>query len=213
MPRPSVRLALVVAGVAAFGLALPASAATGPKTLVLTDASGDAAPMTSGDLTKVTYSTAGKTVTKRVGRKLTKVYTPDTLVLTIETADAIDTSGTTTYEVDSDVAGCDAGMDVWFTPGVDGSEGGGCTNPDPSDPTSFTYEGLDGAPKVLANKMIFTFTFKGFSAKQIKVGTPISGIHAYTAFVEPVTGIFGPYLIDTALANDNLTSESTYKVG
>jgi hypothetical protein len=214
MRRTPVRLALVAAGLAAAGLALPAHAGTAPVTAVFTDGSGDVLlPGLSGDITKLTYTTKGTTANKKVGRKVTKVYTPDTLVITLETADAIDTSGTTTYEIDSDVAGCDSGLDVYFTPGVDGSEGGGCVNSDPADPTSFTNEGLDGAPTVAGNKITFTLHFKGFSGKQVKVGTPISGIHAYTALVEPLTGITGPYLIDTALANDNLETDATYKVG
>jgi hypothetical protein len=213
MRRTPVRLALAAAGVAALGLALPASAATGPTRLVVTDASGDELPGTTGDITKLTYTTAGKTVTKKVGRKLVKVYTPDTLVVTLETADAIDTSGTTTYEIDSEVAGCDSGMDFWFTPGVDDSEGGGCINSDPADPTSSTSEGLDGPPTVAAKKMTFTFHFRGFSGKQVRAGSTISGLHAYTAVVEPVLGFVGPYLVDTTFANDNVTSDTVYKVG
>jgi hypothetical protein len=209
--RPT-RLALVVAGLGALVLSLPASAATAPTTLVLTDAAGDQAPQTKGDITKVTYTTVGKTSTRKVGRKVVKSYAPEALVITLETADAIDTSGTTTYEVDSDVAGCDS-MNVYFTPGVDGSEGGGCYIGDPADPTAGTSEGLDGPPTVTGKTMTFTLHFKGFSGKQVKAGTTISGIHAYTALVEPVTGIFGPYFLDTALANDNLETDSTYKVG
>jgi hypothetical protein len=212
MPRRSVRLAVVVAGLSALGLALPATAGTAPSTLVLTDASGDQLPQTSGDITKLTYTTSGKTVTRKVGRKVTKVYTPDTLLVTLETADPIDTSGTTTYEIDSTVAGCGEGFDVWFTPGVDASEGGGCTNADPADPTSFTYEGVDGPPTVSGSKMTWSFRFKAFSG-QVKPGTIISEVHAYSALVEPLTGIIGPYLVDTALANDNLESDSSYKVG
>lgn len=212
--RLPVRVSLAAAGLAALGLALPASAAIGPRTLVLTDKSGDlAAPGLKGDITNLTYSTHGKTVLKKVGSKLTKVYTPDTLVVTLKTADDIDSSGTTTYEIDSVVPGCGSGLDAYFTPGVGGSEGGGCINTDASDPTKFTNEGLDGAPTLAGKTMTFTFHFKGFSGKQVKAGTVISGVHAFTALVEPVSGVLGPYLLTSALANDNLTSDRTYKIG
>lgn len=209
MRGTTARLSLVAAGLAVVGLVGGAHAATPaapkPKSLVITDPSGDAMPGTKGDIVKVTYTTTGKTTVKKVRNKPVTTYTPDKLVLTIETADPVDTSGTTTYEIDSEVAGCDSGFDVWSTPGVDGSEGGGCTNADPADPTSFTDEGLDGAPTVAGKTLTFTFHFNGFSGKQVKAGATISGVHAYTALVEPVVGFIGPYLVDTALANDNLT--------
>lgn len=174
------------------------AAAPGPKTLVVTDASGDAAPL-KGDLVKVTYTTTGT--------KTKTTYTPKSLVVTIETADAIDTSGTTTYEVDAELAGCEGGFDLYFTPGVDGSEGGGCLN---GSGTSITSEGVDGPPVVNGKTMTWTIPFKSVSG-QLKAGAVISGIDAYTGLVEPATGIIGPYLL--GFVNDDATTDSTYKIG
>ncbi len=199
------RTALAAAGLAVVGLVGSASAATtaGPKTLVITDAAGDSLGQPGDDLTKVTYTTTGK--------KVGKTYTPTALVVTLETAGDISTNGVLTYEVDTDLAGCDAGFDLYFTPGVDGSEGGGCLNSDPADPTSITSTGVDGPPTVGGHTMTWTISLKADVA--FKAGSKISGFHAYTGAVEPVVGFIGPYLVDTALANDDVSSDATYTIG
>jgi hypothetical protein len=209
MRRPSARAALVVGAASALALTLPASAATGPSTLVLTDPTGDAPPGLHGDITKLTYTTTGKTVTKKVGRKVTKVYTPRTLLITLTTADPIDTSGTTMYEIDSDLAGCEGGFNVWYTPGVDGSEGGGCANG--SFPNG-TTDGVDGPPTVAGSTLTFAIPFNALPTV-FKAGAAISGIDAYTGAVEPVMGLVGPYLVDPALGNDELKTDTVYKIG
>jgi hypothetical protein len=209
MLRPSARATVVVAAAAMLALTLPASAATGPSTLVLADPTGDAPPGLHGDITKLTYTTTGRTVTKKVGRKVTKVYTPTTLLITLTTADPIDTSGTTMYEIDSDLAGCANSFNLWFTPGVAGSEGGGCSN---GSGLTSPAEGLDGPPTVAGSSLTFALSFKALPGV-LKAGATISGIDAYTGVVEPVTGIVGPYLLDPALGNDELTTDTAYKIG
>lgn len=209
--RSQARLALAAAGIAALGLALPAHAAGTPATLVLTDPAGDQkVPVGHGDITKVTYTTAGTTTTKRVGGKTVTTYTPTKLVVTMTTADALDTTGTTEYEVDGALAGCDS-FDLYFTPGVSGSEGGGCYHAG-SSPTSSTSEGVDGPPTVTGNTLTWTVPFASISSRALKAGAVISGIDAFTATVEPVQGFIGPYLIDAALDNDELASDASFKV-
>ena len=44
-------------------------------------------------------------------------------------------------------------------------------------------------------------------------GSRVSGLYAYTAAVDLVVGFVGPYLVDTALANDSVSSDATYKIG
>jgi hypothetical protein len=174
------------------------AAAPGPKTFSFTDKSGDSTPF-KGDIVKVTYTTTGT--------KTKTTYTPKKLVITIETADAIDTSGTTMYEIDSELAGCENGFDVYFTPGVEDSAGGGCVNS--TGATSFTYTGLDGPPVVGDKKLTWTVTLKADPA--FKVGSTISGIDAYTGVVEPATGTVGPYFF--GLVNDDAPTDASYKIG
>jgi hypothetical protein len=195
----SIRIAAVASAGALLALAGSAhAAAPAPKSLVITDPSGDAAPL-KGDLVKVTYTTTGtKTKTS---------YTPKNLVLTIETADAIDTSGTTTYEVDAELGGCESGFNLYFTPGVDASEGGGCLN---GSGTAITSEGVDGPPVVNGKTITWTIPFKAVPGS-LKAGAVISGINAYTGLVEPLTGIVGPYLI--GFVNDDATTDASYKIG
>lgn len=198
MRRVPVRFAL---GAAALGLlvtALPSSAAPSTRPFVLVDPTDDTMPMTHGDIVAVTYTTTGRGPV------------PDTLLVTIQTADEIDADGTTEYEVDSQVAGCANGFDVWFTPGVAGSEGGGCSNGSGS---SLLSTGLAGPPEVRRHSVTFAFPFAKFPGKQVRPGTAIRGIRAFTALVEPVVGFIGPYVLTGGLANDELVAERAYRVG
>lgn len=199
------RTALAAAGLAVVGLAGSSFAAAAPtgKTLVFTDESGDSLGQPGDDLTKVTYTTTGT--------KVGKTYTAKSLVVTLEAASDIATDGILTYEIDAEIAGCTAGFNLYFTPGVDGSEGGGCVNSDPADPTSFTSVGVDGPPTVAGRTITWTISLKADPA--FKAGGKISGFHAYTAAVEPVVGFIGPYIVDSALANDDVTSDATYTIG
>lgn len=199
-----VRTALAAAGLAVVGLAGSSFAATpvGAKPLVFTDPSGDSLGQPGDDLTKVTYSTTGT--------KVGKTYTPKSLVVTLEAASDIATSGVLTYEIDAALPGCDSGFNLYFTPGVDGSEGGGCVNADPADPTSFTSTGVDGPPVVAGRTITWTISLKADPA--FKAGSKVSGFRAFTALVDPVVGFVGPYLVNNALANDTATSDATYTI-
>jgi hypothetical protein len=193
------RLAAVTSAGALLVFAGSAHAATpGPRSFSYTDPAGDAAPL-KGDIVKVSYTTTGT--------KTRTSYTPKKLVITLTTADAIDTSGGTTYEIDSDLAGCESGFDVYVTPGTEGSDGGGCTNPDGA--TSFTSTGVDGPPVVGAKTITWTITLKADPA--FKPGSVISGIDAYTGAVDPVTGFVGPYLL--GFSNDDAPTKGSYKIG
>lgn len=193
MRRATARPALLGVGLLALALGAPAAADPGSRPLVLRDPTGDALPMTEGDIVSVTYAT-----------------TMRTLQVTVTTADPIDTGGTTEYEVDSLVAGCENGFDFWYTPGVRGSEGGGCSNGSGRDLVS---TGLSGPPQVRDRSLTFVFPFSRFPGRQVRPGTTITGIRAFTALVEPVVGFIGPYVVTGGLANDELRADRSYRVG
>lgn len=190
MRRAPARLVVLCAALALLPLGRPASAS---HALVLADRTGDRMPMTDGDIVSLSY-----------------VTTDRALLVTITTADPIDTSGTTEYEVDSLVKGCENGFDFWYTPGVRGSEGGGCSNGSGSELAS---TGLAGPPKVGEHTVTFEFPFSSFPRRQVRPGTTITGIRAFTALVDPVTGFVGPYVVTGGLANDELRTDRVYRVG
>lgn len=209
MRRHPARLALLCAALVALGLHASASADPASAPWVLTDPSGDTMPMTDGDLVSVTFSTTGRTVPERAGGRSAREYVPQRLVVTLRTADPIDTGGTTEYEVDSLVKGCENGFDFWYTPGVPSSLGGGCSNGSGSD---LRATGLVSPPVVGEHTLTFVFPFRAFPGRQVRAGTTISGIRAFTALVEPVTGFVGPYVLTGGLANDELRTDRAYQV-
>lgn len=207
--RRTARLSLAVAGLAAFGLALPASAATAPTTLVITDPAGDSlapATLTRGtdDIVKLTWRTSGTTTSKMVGKKVVKTYTPKALVVVVETTGNIDTSGTTQYDIEGVAAGC-GGFYLYVAPGAAmESVYGSCADDDATDFSATTF--------VVAGKTL-TFTIPLGSVPGIKAGGALTGLSAYTGNVDPVTGEFGPVLVGGLLANDDVSSDATYKIG
>ena len=195
MRRTPVRLALAAAGLAALGMALPASAGSAPAKLVVTDAAGDAF--------KMTWTTTGTTVKKKVGRKVVTTYTPKKLVVVLETAGDIDTAGTTQYDVEGTADGCG---DFYFyvAPGS-ALEGiaGSCPDDDSVDFAAVTY--------VISGKTI-TFTIPLGSVPGLKAGKKVSGLNAYTGQVDPITGEVGPVLFGGTLATDTVSSDATFTI-
>ena len=208
--RLTPRCAVLGAVLGAVALQVPASAAPSPRPLVLLDRTDDTMPMTDGDLASVTFTTSGRLVAGGGQGEPEPQYVPERLVVTLRTADPIDTGGTTEYEVDSRVKGCDNGFDFWFTPGVPSSAGGGCSNGSGSE---LSATGLVSPPVVGEHTVTFVFPFSAFPGRQIRPGTTISGIRAFTALVDPVTGFVGPYVVTGGLANDELRTDRVYRVG
>lgn len=209
MRGTTARLALGTAGLAVLGLVggagAAAPAAAGPKTLVVTDAAGDKLGGTNGDIVKVTYTTTGLKGVKKVGKKSVPTYTAKNLVIRLEMADAIDTKGTTEYEVDADLADCNS-FNVYYTPGVDGSEGAGCST---GAIGSSSSTGVD-VPVINGKTITWTIPFSSVPGV-LKAGASIDGISAFTALVDPVTGFVGPYFVGPA--NDDASTDTAYKVG
>jgi hypothetical protein len=231
MPGTTVRLSLAAAGLAVVGLvggatAAPATA-TGPKSLVLSDPSGDAVPGMTGDITKVTYTTSGTTTVKKVGKRSVATYTPKALVVSMVMADAIDTTGAVVYEADAKVDGCGT-LSLYAQFGVTGAvndpSGGllGCGGSGSLDPTgavpapaagllASSSTSLTVTPTVVGKTITWTLDFSEAPAV-LKAGASITGFDVYTALSDPVLG-FGPYLFDSTFYSDQVASDSTYKIG
>jgi hypothetical protein len=208
MRRATVRLSLVAAGLAAIGLAMPASAGSAPTKLVITDPAGDSNADAfqslegdADDIVKLTFTTTGATTTKKVGKKVVKTYTPKVLVITLETLGNIMTSGATQYNIEGSADGC-GNFYLYVAPGTAmESFSGFCADDDAAD--------FAGADYKIAGKTI-TFTVPLGSVPGIKAGSKLDGLRAYTASVEPVTGELGPWPV---LVNDETDGEAVYKVG
>ena len=202
MRRTPVRLALAAAGLAAAGLALPASAGAAPQAVTFTDASGDALMGTADDIVKVTYTTTGTTATKKVGKKTVTTYTPKNLVVVVETAGDIDTSGTTQYDVEGTVPGCS--FYLYVTPGsVLESPVGSCG------------EGETGSFDALTTTVkgkTLTFALPLKAVPGMKAGAKLSDLYAYTGSVEPITGELGPVAFGPVLPNDDAESDRVFTI-
>jgi hypothetical protein len=210
MRRTSARLSLAAAGLAALGLALPAHAGAVPAKLVVTDAAGDAfsgplSALTGGadELTKMTWTTTGTTVKKKVGKKVVTTYTPKNLVVVLETAGDIDTTGATQYDVEGTADGC-GDFYMYVAPGslLEGIAGS-CGDDEAVDFASTTY--------AVAGRTI-TFTVPLGSVTGVKAGKKITGLNAYTGQVDPVTGELGPVLLGGTLATDSVASDATFAI-
>jgi hypothetical protein len=204
MRRTSVRLALAAAGLAAVGLAVPAGAASAPSKLTFTDESGDALVGGSDDAVKMTWTTSGTTTKKKVRGRTVTTYTPKNLVVTLETAEAIDTSGTTQYDIEGAADGC-GDFYVYVAPGS-ALEGliGSCGDDDAVDFAGSSFE-------VKGNAIVFTVPLG--TVPGIAAGKTLTALDGYTGSVDPVTGEIGAVLIGGTLANDTIATDSAYKIG
>lgn len=206
MRARTARLSVAVAGLAAvslsatsFAAAKPAPTAK-PKSLVVTDPAGDV-KYGKGDITALAYTTSGTVVKKK--------YIAKNLVITLTAADAIDTSGTTVYEINTVLDGCSY-FDLVTQPGSMVGDYVACGDPDP---TSLKSTDLSITAAVSGNKIVWTIPFT--ELPNLKVGAEISSLEADTGTAEPVQGI-GPYLLagfGAPTTNDKLTSDASYKIG
>lgn len=195
------RLALVAAGLAAVGFAVPSGAATpaptssAPKTLTFTDPSGDG-KLPGDDIVKVAYTTTGTTA--KVGKKT--VYTPKNVVMSIETAAPISTNGYLQYTVQGVIDGCGE----FYLGSAPGSEldtiSAACPDDDSVDFAAATYE-------VKGNTITFTVPVDS----TFKAGTKIATPSAYVGVVDPITGELGPSFF--FVADDSAASDADYTIG
>jgi hypothetical protein len=202
-----VRPALALAVVAAIAVAGSASAAPfAPKTLTFTDKAGDnVSPGAGQDITKVTWTTAGKGKGKK--------YAPKSLVITLTLAAPPTTDGSTVYGVDSQLPGCG---EVYFQymPGarlLDSFNYADCGG-DPSDPTSGGGSSFDSVPDIQGNSIVWTVPFKAMPA-EVKAGSVFEKLNAYTDFVDPATSIVGPYSLVGVALYDTAETATPYTVG
>ena len=203
------RPAIVLAAVAALSLAGSASAASGPNTLTFADDAGDAAVSDAYDITGVTYTTTGTTTTTKSKGKQTTAYTPKALVVSMTLAEPPSAVPGALYEIDAETAACGT-LYLYFTP--DGSGSGGLVGCGEADATGSDTTALDVEPTVAGKVVTWTLPLKSLPA-QMKVGSSISEIRAYSTQVDPVTGVVGPYLLTEELNYDNAATDATYKIG
>lgn len=218
------RLALVAAGLASVGFAVPSLAATTTtppaakaKELAYTDPAGDGKMEPGDDIVGVRLTTAGTTAT--VGKKTT--YTPKQMVLSLTTASPVATNGTVQYTFEGNVPGCGA-FYVAIAPGELAK-----ALPDPAgfpelfgscpDDKAFDFT-TSAAFKVDGSTLTVTFDLNA----DFKAGATISDVLAYSAVVEPVTGEIGPTIqggrplspfSEQSFANDDAVSTATYTIG
>jgi hypothetical protein len=211
-----VRPALVALSLAGVALATTASAGgpAAPNTLTFNDPAGDAVPTDDGnDILSVTYTTTGVQEPKGPGKGRGKgnlVYTPKALVVTMQLAAPPSAVPGTLYEADATTSAC-GDLLLYFTPGVDGS-GGLVDCGSEADATGSTATSLDVEPQVQGNTVTWTLPLSSLP-KEMAVGSTISDFVAYSTQTDPVTGVVGPYLIDSSLNYDNASGDGTYKIG
>ena len=203
--RRLVRSSAVVAGLLSLALSTAASAATsGPAALTFKDPLGDnVSPSGASDITSVTFSTVGT----GTGRK----YVPKALVLTLTLAAPPTSDGSTMYGIDANLAGC-GDFYVQYMPGARVTDsfdyancGGGSV-----DPTS-SGSSFEGVPEVKGNSVVWTLPFKSLPA-EVKRGTVFSKLNAETDFVDPVTGIVGPYSVSGQALYDTASTDGSFTV-
>lgn len=203
--RRAFRPAVVLAGAFALGLGGVAVAApAGPSALTFKDPTGDnVSPGAASDITSVTFSTAGT----GKGRK----YVPKALVLTLTLAAPPTSDGSTMYGIDANLAGC-GDFYVQYMPGARVTDsfdyancGGGSV-----DPTS-SGSSFEGVPEVKGNSVVWTLPFKSLPA-EVKSGTVFSKLNAETDFVDPATGIVGPYSVTGKAVYDTASTDSSFTV-
>jgi hypothetical protein len=208
MRLATARLSLVAAGLAVAGLVGTAGAASAPTALGITDPTGDVQFAGHGDITKLTYTTSGVTTVKKVRTKTVKTYTAKNLVVSEDYADAIDTTGTTVYQLGFSIPACSGGVLLVTQPGSLLTDYANC-----SDGTLTGGTDLGVSAVVAGKNITWTIPLSAFGGA--KIGDPIDGTDLVTGWAEPAQGT-GPYLFATfgaPSANDELTSDSTYKIG
>jgi hypothetical protein len=196
-------------GILGVGLATAASAASapaGPSTLTFADPKGDnVSPGAGSDIAGVTFTTTGTGSGKS--------YAPKNLVITLSLAGPPTTDGTTIYQVGADLAGC-GDFYVSIVPGspvLDPSFNyADCGSP--ADELGSEGTAFDAVPDIAGNNIVWTLPMKSLPAPVVR-GTVFSALNAYTDFVDPVTGIFGPKAVTEEALYDVAATDQAYKVG
>lgn len=199
------RLAVLLASVASVSLAGSALAA-GPRTLAFADAKGDnVSPGAAQDITRVSFTTSGS------GKG--KAYTPKALVITLSLAAPPSEDGSTVYRVDAELPGC-GGFYVSVVPGspvLDPSFNYADCGSEP-DELGGTGTAFDAVPEVKGSSFVWTISMKAFP-KPMKRGDVLRGLSAYTDFVEPAFGIFGPAGVTGQPLYDTASTTAAYPIG
>lgn len=199
------RPALAIAGALTVCVVSAASAApAGPTRLVFADKAGDSLPpQASTDITKVSFATTGKGIGKK--------YAPKYLVVELTLSGPPSSTGTTLYEVDTELTGCGS-FSMSYSPGAKLIESSGYAScgGDGSPTGSGTL--FDALPEVKGSTLIWTFALKALPGN-VRRGSTFTALSAHTALVDPVTGLLGPAAIDPALSYDNASTDATYTVG
>lgn len=204
--RAFVRPTLALVGVLGIGLASAASAATGPSTLTFADKAGDnTSPSKAQDITAVTFATTGAGAGKK--------YVPKALVITMSLSAPPSADGTTIYEVGFSQPGC-GDVYVSVVPGspvLDPSYNSADCGSEPDATTGSTSTSFDAAPEIKGSSIVWTIPLKSLPAPA-KAGTAFTGLNAFTDFVDPAFGIFGPGII-TGPLYDTAETDKSFKVG
>lgn len=206
MRRTAARLSLAAAGLAVVSLVGSASAsATGPSTLSVDDKKGDAVSQQAGDdLTNLKVTTLGTTVTKKVGKKTVKSYTPKALVVTVTLAGPVDALPVALLEVDAVTSAC-GNLHLYYDPQhiADGNSVQ-CGKPGLTG-TPSTFDGT--APTVAGSTVQWIVSLPA----EMKVGTSVTSFEAYSFVGDPFTGT-GTASLGSAGDTDVITSDAVYKL-
>ena len=174
----------VLAALLVAGTQLPADAA---GWFAVNDPAGDA--IGHGDLSRLTLSTAGA----RHGH-------PQSLVLQLQLADAVDRSGTTRYEVDLSFPGCSGGFRATVNPGVPAAHHVSCQ----LRPDDLTFT-MDIAPAVRGSVLTWVVAFDAFPAGAVSAGQVAHHVRAFTALELDDSA-------PDAIHNDDLSTTAAYTI-
>jgi len=178
--------------------------------MAVADPAGDAkGSQAATDITKVLFTTSGKTTTKRVGNKNVKIYTANALIVQLVLAAPPTAAPPVVYEVDSQTQKCGT-MYLYYDPEELASGGflGGCS---PADATGSTTTDIDVIPVVKGSTITWTMPLSGLP-KDMKIGSTITDVQSYVAVADPFTGA-STALLTTAANFDTAESSSVYKIG
>lgn len=203
--RAFIRPTLALVGVLGIAFGSAASAAAGPNKLTFTDKVGDnTSPSKAQDIAAVTFTTTGAGTGKK--------YLPKALVITMSLSASPSTDGTTNYQVDFTQPGCGR-VYVSIVPGspvIDPSFNYADCGSAP-DATGSTGTAFAAAPDINGSTIVWTIPLKSLPAPA-KVGLTLTGLTAFTDFVDPVFGVFGPGPV-TGPLYDTAATDKSFKIG
>jgi hypothetical protein len=218
------RRLLVTPVLASLALLLP-SAHAASTALVISDATGDAnfsglhgqslpAGLPGFDIASVTFDTTKAITYKIVKKKKVKVVTPTGLQITLTMTAAPSTVPGSSYGVTADHSLCGAlRLQIYYSESGAQTYGDLASCGSNTDPTSTNPEQAVVAftPKVDGNKLVITVPFKTLP-KQVKVGTLIDNITAYTSTAEFVVAGYQPTDFEPSAGVDIATATTPWKI-